>query len=131
MIFDASSIYTAIENNSLEKLLEGKTLDLAMYELGNVVWKGILRKNVTPDEGQKLIELISKIISIMEIQEIGVNGDVLKVAVDNNLSYYDASYLYAAISVKDVLVTEDKKLKDKAAECGVETYGIEEVAKDK
>jgi predicted nucleic acid-binding protein len=102
-----------------------------MYELGNVVWKGILRKNVTPDEGQKLIELISKIISIMEIQEIGVNGDVLKVAVDNNLSYYDASYLYAAISVKDVLVTEDKKLKDKAAECGVETYGIEEVAKDK
>jgi predicted nucleic acid-binding protein len=131
MIFDASSIYTAIENNSLDKLLEGKTLDLAMYELGNVVWKGIKRNTITPDEGEQLIVLISKIISIMEIQEIGVNGDVLKVAVDNNLSYYDASYLYAAISVKDVLVTEDKKLKDKAAECGVETYGIEEVAKDK
>lgn len=127
MIFDASSIYTAIENNSLEKLLDGKTLDLARYELGNVIWKGILRKNVTPDEGQKLIELISKIISIMGIHEIGVNGDVLKVAVENNLSYYDASYLYAAISVKDTLVTEDKKLRNKAAGCGIETFEIKDV----
>ena len=127
MIFDTSSIYTAIENNSLEKLLDGKTLDLARYELGNVVWKGVQRKNITPNEGQKFIELISKIISIMEIQNIGVNGDVLKVAVDNNLSYYDASYLYAAISTKDALVTEDKKLYNKATECGVETYKIKDV----
>ena len=117
MIYDASSIYRAIEIGAFNKLLEGKTLDLAHYELGNVVWKEVTRQKISESEGAKLIKFISKVISLMEILKIGIKNEVLKVAVDTNLSYYDASYLSASISMKDVLVTEDKKLLDRAIEC--------------
>lgn len=117
MIYDASSIYRAIEIGAFNKLLEGKTLDLAQYELGNVVWKEVARNKISGSEGAKLIKFISKVISLMEILRIGIKNEVLKIAVDSNLSYYDASYLYASISMKDILVTEDKKLLDRAIEC--------------
>ncbi len=67
MIYDASSIYRAIEIGAFNKLLEGKTLDLAQYELGNVVWKEVTRNKISESEGVKLITFISKVISLMEI----------------------------------------------------------------
>jgi predicted nucleic acid-binding protein len=120
MIYDASSVYRAIEIGAFNKLLEGKTLDLAPYELGNVVWKEVTRNKISESEGVKLIKFISKVISLMDIVKVGTKNEVLKIAVDNNLSYYDASYLYASISMKDVLVTEDKKLLDRAIKCGAD-----------
>ncbi|MDD5473554.1 MAG: type II toxin-antitoxin system VapC family toxin [Candidatus Methanoperedens sp.] len=131
MIYDTSSIYRAIEIGAFNELLEGKTLDLAQYELGNVVWKEVTRDKISESEGAKLIKFISKVISLMEILKIGIKSEVLKVAVDNNLSYYDASYLYASISMKDVLVTEDKKLLDRAIECGVGEGRLEEFLEKK
>ncbi len=126
MIYDTSSIYRAVELGEFNKLLEGKTLDLAPYELGNVVWKEVTRNKISESEGVKLIKFISRVISLMEILKIGIKGEVLKVAVDNNLSYYDASYLYASISMKDVLVTEDKKLLDRAVECNASAGRFDE-----
>ncbi len=81
-----------------------------------MVWKEVARNKISESEGAKLIKFISKTISLMEILKIGIKKEVLKVAVDKNLSYYDASYLYASISMRDVLVTEDKKLLDIAVE---------------
>ena len=127
MIFDASSIYRAIEANALDKILEGKTIDLALYELGNVVWKAVIRDKISSDEGVKLIEFISKVISLMEVKKIGIKNEVLKLAVENNLSYYDASYLYASISQKEILVTEDKKLLNCALRNGVNARRFEEI----
>lgn len=131
MIYDASSIYRAIEIGAFNKLLEGKTLDLAQYELGNVVWKEVTRNKISESEGAKLIKFISKVISLMEILKIGIRNEVLKVAVDNNLSYYDASYLYASISMKDALVTEDKKLLERAIECSIGAGRFEEFLEEK
>ncbi len=125
MIYDASSIYRAIEIGAFDRLPEGKTLDLAMYELGNVVWKDVARNKIASNEGIKLIRFISKVISLMDVLKIGMKSEVLKVAIDNKLSYYDASYLFASISMKDVLVTEDKKLLGRAIECGVSANGFE------
>ncbi|MEA2053991.1 MAG: type II toxin-antitoxin system VapC family toxin [Candidatus Thermoplasmatota archaeon] len=62
----------------------------------------------------------------MDILNIGIKSDALKIAVKNNLSYYDASYLYASISFNDTLISEDKKLLDVAAKCGIEARPIEE-----
>jgi len=130
MIYDASSIYRAVEIGALDKLLEGKTLDLAAYELGNAVWKEVTRNKISSNEGTKLVGFISKVISLMELLKIGIKNEVLKIAVDSNLSYYDASYLYASISVKDILVTEDEKLLDKALECGLRACRFEESSSD-
>lgn len=126
MIFDASSIYKAIEIDAIEKLANEKTLDLSLYELGNVVRKNISRKKISLDEGINLMNFISKIISLMDIIHVGIKVDVLKIAVKNNLSYYDSSYLYASISFNDILISEDKKLLEVANKHGIKSYTIEE-----
>jgi predicted nucleic acid-binding protein len=127
MIFDASSIYRAIEIDLLEKLVEGKTIGLASYELGNVVRKEIRRKRISLDEGAKLLVFISKTISLMEVLEIGIKEEVLKIAVESDLSYYDSSYLYASHLLNDTLVTEDEKLLEAAAKKGINAFRLEEI----
>jgi predicted nucleic acid-binding protein len=127
MIFDSSSIYRAIEIDAVEKLANEKTLDLSSYELGNVIWKNISRKKISLDEGMNIINFLSKIISLMDILHIGIKVDILKIAVKNNLSYYDSSYLYASISFNDILVSEDKKLLNAAAKHGVEAYELKDI----
>lgn len=127
MIFDASSIYRAIEIDCLEQLTRAKTIDLALYELGNVIWKEVDRKRISLDEGIKLLEFVSKTISLMEIVNIGLRNEVLKVAAESNLSYYDASYLYASISQDEILVTEDEKLLGGAAKHGISAQKLDEI----
>lgn len=127
MIFDASSIYKAIEIDLVEKLANERTLDLSLYELGNVVRKNISRNKISLDEGINLINFLSKIISLMDIIHIGIKADALKIAVKNNLSYYDSSYLYASISFNDILVSEDKKLIDAAVKRGMEVHEIKNI----
>ncbi|MCD6146433.1 MAG: type II toxin-antitoxin system VapC family toxin [Thermoplasmata archaeon] len=127
MIFDASSVYKAIETGIIEKLANEKTLDLSLYELGNVVWKNVSRKNLSSEEGIELVNFLSEVLSLMDILTIGTKSDVLEMAIKNNLSYYDASYLYASISFTDTLVSEDKKLLGAASKCGIESYSIENI----
>jgi predicted nucleic acid-binding protein len=127
MIFDASSIYRAIEIDCLEQLTRAKTVDLALYELGNVIRKEVVRKQISLDEGITLVEFVSRIISLMEILKIGMSNEVLKLAVESNLSYYDASYLSASISLNEILVTEDEKLRGVAIKHGIRAQKLEEI----
>jgi len=78
MIFDASSIYKAMEIDAVEKLANEKTLDLSLYELGNVVWKNVSRKKISSEEGIELVNFLSKILSLMDILAIGIESDVLE-----------------------------------------------------
>ena len=127
MIFDASSIYRAMEIDAVEKLANGKTLDLSMYELGNVVWKNVSRKKISLEEGIELVNFLSEVLSLMDIINIGIKSNVLEIAAKNKLSYYDASYIYASILFTDILVSEDKKLLDAADKRGVKAYEIENI----
>jgi len=86
MIFDASSVYKAIETGIIEKLANEKTLDLSLYELGNVVWKNVSRKNLSSEEGIELVNFLSEVLSLMDILTIGTKSDVLEMAIKNNLS---------------------------------------------
>lgn len=106
MIFDTSSIYKAIETNHIDVLIEGKTLNLSLYELGNVIWKYVVRKKITVKEAEKLLAIIKKTIYLMEIVEIGLNSGVLNIASKHNISYYDASYIQLALQEKDYLITQ-------------------------
>ncbi|MCD6448862.1 MAG: type II toxin-antitoxin system VapC family toxin, partial [Thermoplasmata archaeon] len=95
MIFDTSSIYKAVEINCIEKLQGEKTLDLSLYELGNIVWKYVMRNKLSSDEGKKLIDILMDVISLMQIIETGINTTTYSIAVKNRISYYDASYIHA------------------------------------
>lgn len=127
MIFDTSSIYKAVEINCIEKLQGEKTLDLSLYELGNIVWKYVMRNKLSSDEGKKLIDILMDVISLMQIIEIGINTTTYSIAVKNRISYYDASYIHAALSSKEPLVSEDKKLLRISAKYGIKSYTIEDL----
>ena len=115
-LFDASSIFEALVRGRAEVLSGNFTLELARYELGNVVWK---RRSLIGDLGRedalRILGLLKKALRIMEV--LGVEcreAEILKIAENLGVTFYDACYV-AMANIKDAaLVTEDKKLKRKA-----------------
>lgn len=127
MLFDASSIYTAVSKGKAAALKGFYSVILARYELGNIIWKEtVLRKTYSASEGISVVNFFDKILSEMKLMHPDLDA-VFKTAVQFHLSYYDASYIYAAIDAKIPLVTEDKKIKDKAGKI-LKVYSFNEIA---
>ena len=121
-IFDASAILNLLEEGTLPDFSESATINLALYEIGNAVWKQVhLTKRLNQSQGEKIILSASLLIEKMKYINIDV-VNALKIAVKEGLTFYDASYLQIAYSTKSELITDDKKLRDKA-EKYVETAG--------
>jgi len=112
LLFDACAIYKLIWLNRVAPLQGGVTLELARWELGNALWREArLRGTLSPDEALRLLGLITRVLSLMEVVSIrGHEGEVLKLAVEEGLTFYDASYLYMAMARRLPLVTEDEAL---------------------
>lgn len=111
-LFDASAILNLIKRGKLYVFLNGSTLDLAVYEVINAVWKEcyILRK-IKQETALKLIELSSTLFTALNIYTIkGYEREVLDLALKEGITAYDASYIYIATANKLTLVTDDNKL---------------------
>lgn len=100
----------------MKVFVKGCTIDLAIYEAINAVWKECcILKRIRVEVAYKLIELLSKIFNILDLYTIrGCERDVLEIAVKEGITVYDASYIYIAVRDKLTLVTDDKKLIDTA-----------------
>ena len=121
-IFDASAILNLLEEGTLPDFSESATINLALYEIGNAVWKQVhLTKRLNQSQGEKIILSASLLIDKMKYINIDV-VNTLKIAVKEGLTFYDASYIQIAYSTRSELITDDKKLRDKA-EKYVETAG--------
>lgn len=52
-LFDSSTIFRAIKKNKIELLAGNYALELARYELGNIVWKdSVLQAKVSKQESK-------------------------------------------------------------------------------
>ena len=111
-LIDASAIYpllSYVESVDLERVY---VLRLTFYEVGNVIWKEFyLHKRVK--DPVTLAELFRKFLSRLKVLEDPPMEEAMKVAVDRGLTFYDASYVYAAESRGLVLVSEDSDLRRK------------------
>lgn len=113
-IFDASAILNLLEEGTLPDFSESATINLALYEIGNAVWKQVhLTKRLNQSQGEKIILSASLLIEKMKYINIDV-VNTLKIAVKEGLTFYDASYIQIAYSTRSELITDDKKLRDKA-----------------
>jgi predicted nucleic acid-binding protein len=126
-LFDASSILALVRDLKGAAplvLSEGSTLSLAFYEVGNAIWKECkLHERLTPQEGEDLLKTIFAIIRAMDMETLGGEdsaGQVLKLALRVNLTYYDACYLAKAKESRRILVSSDSKLLEAAKNAGVE-----------
>ncbi|MBI4009175.1 type II toxin-antitoxin system VapC family toxin [Candidatus Roizmanbacteria bacterium] len=80
---------------------------LLKYEVGNSLRSKVLRKKVEKSRAFLLFENFHE----LDIVEEDVDYfEVLKLAVLNNLSFYDASYLYLVKQLKIKLLTLDQTL---------------------
>ncbi len=110
-IFDSSAIINLCGNKEIDKMLGGWTLNLAIYELGNAVWKQVkIYKKITVEEANLVLDSLMEVFRRMKKPTAENPLRTLKIAVEENLTYYDASYISAAIENNLTLVTDDEKL---------------------
>ncbi|MFQ6076324.1 MAG: type II toxin-antitoxin system VapC family toxin [Candidatus Bathyarchaeia archaeon] len=113
-------------------VLEGKiTLDLARYELGNVIWKECALKGlIGSEEAKSKAEGMAKMLEITEIKNVKSSKDfreTMQIALGLDLTFYDASYLHIAKSHGHTLVTEDEELREKAKHADTKATTISEL----
>ena len=128
LLFDPSSIINLCTERKIERLLGGSTLNLAFYELGNAIWKQVhLHKALTPEEGSEALAALTEVYGQMSELPVEDASSILNIAVEEGLTYYDASYIHAAKKNEAVLVTDDRKLHTAASKY-VETTTSEELS---
>jgi len=98
-------------------------LDLTFYEIGNTIWKDYyLLKRITDfTETSEVIYEILKELNIIENLSLSFI-EIIKIAIEKNLTYYDASYVYASKNFGLILVSEDKDLIEKGNAISVKEF---------
>jgi len=126
-LFDSNAIYRLIREipqEAVEKLVEGTTIYLAYYELGNALWREcLLLKRISSAEAEKSLDLMYSILDRMQIASLDneTGSEVLQTALKFNLTFYDAAYLIEAKKSGKILVTDDNKLAEAAENMGMKT----------
>ncbi|MEM1552937.1 MAG: type II toxin-antitoxin system VapC family toxin [Candidatus Bathyarchaeia archaeon] len=116
-LFDSSAIFKAIKENKVDVLVGNCTLELARYELGNVLWKSFaLEGKATKMEIKSLANIVKRVLCIMEVLQIDCSEEeILEIANKAKITFYDASYVYYAKARNLTLITEDTQLLKKIA----------------
>jgi predicted nucleic acid-binding protein len=111
-LFDSSAIFRAVKENKIEFLAGNYSLELARYELGNIIWKDcVLHAKVSEQEAKKMAKTINHILNLMDLIDIAGNEDeILDTAIKHKITFYDASYAYFAKAKNLGLITEDTRL---------------------
>ncbi|MEM0484669.1 MAG: type II toxin-antitoxin system VapC family toxin [Pyrobaculum sp.] len=117
-VFDTSAIIKLVElrpRESIELLRDQITADLALYEIGNYIWK-LYRRNIVSDLNIH-INFFTRLLSTMVVEDVGLREEVIELAVKSGVTYYDAVYLWLSLKHDVPLVTEDDKLCKAALSC--------------
>ena len=81
-LFDSSAIFRAIKENKIELLNGNYTIELARYELGNIIWKdSVLQATLSVQESKMIAKTIKHTLTIMEVLQIaGREEEILETA---------------------------------------------------
>jgi len=127
-LFDASALVNLVKKAYLKPLLEGATLDLALYECLNAILKeNILIKKLDDRLANKYVEILTKVFGLIEVLSIKeYEVDVYETAKKLGLTIYDASYVVTAYKNRMTLVTDDQRLRRKTRDI-IETLSTEDL----
>lgn len=132
LLFDASAFLNLVlkrGEGAFGLIVDGSLLDLTLYEVGNTVWKlASLRKRLSIEEAEDLLALAEKLATRARmIAHSGLSfAEAIRIAVNENVTFYDAVYVEAARASGMVLVTDDGLLRRVASKY-VEVKGSEEL----
>lgn len=120
LVFDTSSLMATLLDDDapgVGVVFDEHVLDLTFYEAGNVVWKTTaLQDRLTDEERDRLAGLLDDLrreVAVHTLDEVGFEA-VMEVAVDADLTFYDAAHVACAREMEGMLVSEDKELREVA-----------------
>jgi len=118
VLLDASALYfLAVSPEKYVGLLDNLCiLDLTVYEIGNaalMAWRRGLLKDYEAFMERLRLFLEDACILRLELEDL---AGIAETASGTGLTFYDASYVYAARKHGLLLVTEDKEILKKAPE---------------
>ncbi len=110
-LIDASALYPMLLSQTPYNFEDYAISSLTEFEIGNTLWKENKRRKL--DDPKRIAEIFSENIAGSLRIQIDSITNVLAVAIERNLTFYDASYAYLAEKNKMKLVTEDSDLHKK------------------
>jgi predicted nucleic acid-binding protein len=115
-LFDASSFIKALKLGKPEVLIDNFIQWLTIYEVVNALWREVyLLKFASTEKVLQLVDIVTDVVKYMKILSISnIEKEVLKISIELGLTAYDTSYIVLAQKHRLTLVTEDKKLMNKA-----------------
>jgi len=120
LLVDASALLNIIKLKGADALgyLKGNyVLTLTPYEVGNGLWKeAVLLRRISVEEAIALLGYISRVYGMMRFLEPGSWVDVLKLAHELKITYYDSAYVVTSVENGLALVADDEKLAERVDE---------------
>jgi len=111
-LLDASAIYPLLlelRERFIDYAHKFSVLDLTIYEVGNTLLKEFKRGRIS--NLRAIAELFNEIFSYVNIIRTHIDiPKIVELALNENLTFYDASYIYTARQLGIKLVTDDKDL---------------------
>jgi len=113
-LFDSSAIFNLFLQGKYDTLVAGATIPLARYEIGNVLWKNYkIRKRISKKEAIESGNVLFELIDSMEQVEPPLPS-ATRIAMEEGITFYDSSYVAAAVESGYDFVTDDMKLREAA-----------------
>lgn len=110
-LIDASALYPLIlklREKIFTVIKRFAILDLTFYEVGNVLWKQYKRGKIA--DLNMVMDFFREILNSLERLQVEDFASTLKIARKENLTFYDAAYIYAAEKHRLVLITADQEI---------------------
>lgn len=128
-LIDASSIFDSISAQKIDILTEYSTIDIARYEIGNILWKHTyLLRTYAREQSMQMLKLLTNAFNRMHFYGIvGSEEEILEHSISWSISFYDAAYLYFAQREQAPVITEDNQMMKKARELGLDSFSIKMV----
>lgn len=107
-------------------------LDLTLYEACNAFWKACTKLKKIDDEiasrSCALAIRLSQYLTIHRLLDMDIS-DVINIAINNNITVYDASYIALAKQLEMPITSNDKDILDNAPKYNIQVYSLDQFLK--
>lgn len=93
------------------------TVELAIKELGNALWKKVRRNEIALDDAVEILTTFPSIVNILDQRKYMKKA--LEIAVEHGITLYDSLFIAAAVENGCELVSCDKEQVSVADKLGV------------
>lgn len=130
-VIDSSSLakYVNRENNwdKVRELLKEDctTLELALKEVGNSLWKRVIRKEIPIDAAISVYKDFVNLRPFRIASQENIYVKALQLAIKTNIPLYDTLFIELSRTLNVQLVTSDDRQAEVSKKLGVEVIYIE------